>query len=58
MLPYIWWDNEYDTGTILAQQKIPVLEGDTVDSLSERVLAVEHQLYSETIDRFLKGEIG
>jgi len=51
-------DDDYDTGPVLAQRTTPVLEGDNVDSLSKRVLAVEHEIYSETIDRFIKGEIG
>ena len=42
-------DDEYDTGAILAQQSVPVLLGDTVETLSERVLQIEHRLYPETI---------
>jgi folate-dependent phosphoribosylglycinamide formyltransferase PurN len=38
-------DEEYDTGAILAQWPVPVLEGDTPDTLAARVLAVEHLLY-------------
>jgi folate-dependent phosphoribosylglycinamide formyltransferase PurN len=38
-------DEEYDTGSILAQWPVPVLEGDTPDTLAARVLAVEHLLY-------------
>jgi formyltetrahydrofolate-dependent phosphoribosylglycinamide formyltransferase len=35
---------EYDQGGILAQGRVPVLPGDTVEVLAGRVLAVEHQL--------------
>ncbi|MGV9820066.1 phosphoribosylglycinamide formyltransferase [Nocardia xishanensis] len=35
---------EYDTGAVIAQSEVPVLPGDTVDSLAERVLAAEHLL--------------
>ena len=35
---------EYDRGPILGQVTVPVLPGDTPDSLAERVLAVEHRL--------------
>jgi phosphoribosylglycinamide formyltransferase-1 len=33
-----------DTGPILAQAAVPVIDGDTAESLSERILAREHQL--------------
>jgi formyltetrahydrofolate-dependent phosphoribosylglycinamide formyltransferase len=36
--------DEYDRGPIVAQWPVPVLAGDTPESLSLRVLAVEHQL--------------
>ena len=38
-------DEEYDTGSILAQWPVPVLAGDTPDSLAARVLKVEHVIY-------------
>ena len=38
-------DEEYDTGSILAQWPVPVLAGDTPDTLAARVLKVEHVLY-------------
>jgi formyltetrahydrofolate-dependent phosphoribosylglycinamide formyltransferase len=38
-------DEEYDTGAILAQWPVPVLAGDTPDSLAARVLTVEHVIY-------------
>jgi len=50
-------DAEYDEGRILAQKKVPVKAGDTPDSLAERVLEVEHQLYAETLQRIASGEI-
>jgi formyltetrahydrofolate-dependent phosphoribosylglycinamide formyltransferase len=37
-------DEEYDRGQILGQATVPVLPGDTPDSLAARVLAVEHRL--------------
>jgi phosphoribosylglycinamide formyltransferase-1 len=36
---------ELDHGPIIAQGVVPVLPGDTEDSLAERVLATEHRLY-------------
>jgi phosphoribosylglycinamide formyltransferase-1 len=50
-------DAEYDEGRILAQKKVPVMAGDTADSLAARVLEVEHQLYAETLQRIASGEI-
>jgi phosphoribosylglycinamide formyltransferase 1 len=50
-------DELYDHGRILAQCEVPVLAGDTADSLAERVLRQEHQLYTETLRRIAAGEI-
>ena len=38
-------DDEYDHGRILGQQKVPVLAGDDVAALAERVFAAECELY-------------
>lgn len=43
-------DEQYDSGAILAQWPVPVLAGDTAESLSKRVLAVEHLMYPRIID--------
>jgi len=48
---------EYDAGPVLAQRKVPVREGDTVQSLASRVLAVEHETYVDTLARILSGDI-
>ena len=45
-----------DGGPILAQASVPVLAGDTVDTLSARILVEEHRIYPETIARLLAGE--
>lgn len=49
--------DEYDAGPILAQRKLPVHRGDTVDSLAQRTLAVEHELYVDTLQKITTGEI-
>jgi phosphoribosylglycinamide formyltransferase-1 len=42
-------DDMYDHGEIIAQERVPVEPGDTVDSLAARVLAAEHRLYPRTL---------
>lgn len=42
-------DETLDGGPIIAQRVVPVLDGDTVESLSARILAQEHKLYSEAV---------
>ena len=47
----------YDEGPILQQVRVPVLPGDTPESLQARVLEQEHQLYPDTIAKIASGEI-
>ena len=48
-------DEDLDSGPILLQATVPVLDEDTVETLSLRILAQEHRLYSEAIAWVLKG---
>jgi len=50
-------DAEYDQGRILAQERVPVEEGDTPEVVAARVLKVEHKLYSETLQGVIEGRI-
>ena len=50
-----WVDQGVDTGPILAQQAGPVLEGDTVASLHQRIQEAERTLYPETLARMADG---
>jgi phosphoribosylglycinamide formyltransferase 1 len=50
-------DENYDTGPILAQREVPVLPNETPESLAERILPIEHQLYVETLQKISRGEI-
>src|SRR5436305_869318 len=45
---------EVDAGPILAQEAVPVLDDDTVETLHERIKAVEHRLYPDTIKRLME----
>ncbi|MGH9188602.1 MAG: phosphoribosylglycinamide formyltransferase [Acidimicrobiales bacterium] len=47
---------EVDSGPILAQEAVPVLPHDTAETLRERIKAVEHRVYPETIRRFVERE--
>lgn len=42
-------DEGMDTGPIIMQQAVTMHADDTVESLSERILAVEHELYPQAI---------
>jgi phosphoribosylglycinamide formyltransferase-1 len=40
---------ELDGGPVIAQAEVPVLPGDTPETLSARVLAEEHKLYPKAL---------
>jgi len=46
---------ETDAGPIVAQAAVPVLEGDSADSLAMRILAAEHRLYPLALRLFAEG---
>lgn len=46
---------ELDGGPVVVQKKVPVIAGDTADTLAQRVLAQEHGAYVEAIARILRG---
>jgi formyltetrahydrofolate-dependent phosphoribosylglycinamide formyltransferase len=48
-------DEKYDTGAILAQWPVPVLAGDTPDTLAARVLKAEHVLYPLAADHLCRA---
>jgi phosphoribosylglycinamide formyltransferase-1 len=50
-------DDGVDSGPIIAQAGVPVLDDDTEESLSERILAEEHRLYPEVVRRFAEGRV-
>ncbi len=43
-------DEGVDTGKIILQKKVPVLEGDTADILAARVLEIEHEILAEGLN--------
>jgi phosphoribosylglycinamide formyltransferase-1 len=50
-------DETLDGGPIILQRTVPVVEGDTVESLSARILEQEHQLYPEAVRLVLTADL-
>ena len=50
-------DSEYDRGRILAQKRLPVGNGESVDMIEGMVKAAEPDFYIETLQKILSGEI-
>ncbi len=50
-------DGEYDRGRVLAQKRLPVANGEPVESIEEKVKSAEPDFYIETISKILSGEI-
>lgn len=50
-------DAEYDNGPIIMQSTVPVEEGDTADTLADRVQAEERALYPKAIQLFAEGRL-
>ena len=49
-------DETLDGGPIIAQRAVPVLEGDTVEKLSARILEQEHKLYPQAVKAVLAAD--
>jgi folate-dependent phosphoribosylglycinamide formyltransferase PurN len=47
-------DEGVDTGAVIVSEPVPVLAGDTPETLRERVQAVEHRLLPETVRSLLQ----
>jgi len=50
-------DEGMDTGPVIIQAAVPVYHSDTEESLSERVLKLEHKIYPEAIRLFSEGRL-
>ena len=46
---------EVDSGQILGQARMPILASDMPETLAERVLALEHELYPRCLAEFARG---
>jgi len=50
-------DEYLDAGPIIVQAAVAVLDGDTVETLSARILSEEHRIYSEAIRMVLSSTL-
>ncbi|MEP6781230.1 MAG: phosphoribosylglycinamide formyltransferase [Gemmatimonadaceae bacterium] len=50
-------NEEFDRGPIAAQWPVPVLENDTAQTLGERVLNIEHKIFSVVIEAVAAGSV-
>ncbi|MFH1683985.1 MAG: phosphoribosylglycinamide formyltransferase [Candidatus Margulisiibacteriota bacterium] len=50
-------DEGCDTGPIIVQAAVPVLENDTEETLSARILEQEHKIYPQAIKLFAEGKL-
>ena len=50
-------DAGVDSGAIIGQTTVAVLEGDTAESLHQRIHAAEHQLYPQCVAGIARGEV-
>lgn len=48
---------ELDGGPAVVQGPVPMLDGDTEQSLAERVLALEHKIYPYAVELFCRGRL-
>ena len=48
---------EVDMGPIILQATVPVLQNDTEDTLSERILKQEHKIYPEAVQIYFDGRL-
>jgi len=50
-----WVDQGMDTGAIIAQRAVPILPGDTPESLHARIQIAEHEIYTEVVKGIAKA---
>jgi phosphoribosylglycinamide formyltransferase-1 len=50
-------DEGVDSGPIVLQAAVPVLAGDTEESLTQRILVEEHRIYPEAVRLFAEGRL-
>ena len=49
--------DDVDMGPIILQAVVPVLQDDTEETLSDRILKEEHKIYSEAVKLYFEGKL-
>ena len=52
-----WMTPELDAGPTILQRRVPILPGDTAETLAERILVEEHIAYPQALAMLARGEI-
>ncbi|MGZ4974743.1 MAG: phosphoribosylglycinamide formyltransferase [Limisphaerales bacterium] len=50
-------DQGIDTGPIIAQETVPILQGDTAETLHKRIQEAEHRLYPAAVAALVRGNV-
>ncbi|MGZ5519866.1 MAG: phosphoribosylglycinamide formyltransferase [Limisphaerales bacterium] len=50
-------DQGIDTGPIIAQETVPILQGDTAETLHKRIQEAEHRLYPAAVAALVRGTV-
>ena len=50
-------DQGLDSGPIVAQEAVPVLDADTPETLAHRILEAEHRIYPRAVRLLLEGRL-
>ena len=50
-------NNNYDEGQIIIQRRVKVDPSDTVDSISSKVLEIEHLIYTIAVEKFCSDNL-
>lgn len=49
-------DGNYDTGKVIIQNTIDILESDTADDVAKKVLGIEHEIYPQAIKKVIENK--
>jgi phosphoribosylglycinamide formyltransferase-1 len=52
-----WVDGGMDTGAVIAQREVPVIEGDTPETLHARIQEAERELYPEVLETIRRARV-